>query len=80
MTTGELSSARSASELAQPRSQPVQPRLVVGIVLVLAGIAWAAARGLAFYGLDPIRLAYDLDQPPLLLILAGAWLSYRSRR
>ena len=79
MTTGELSS-RSASGVTQPPSLLAQPRLVVGIVLVLAGIAWGAARGLDFYGLAPFRIAYDLDQPPLLLIMAGVWLAYRSRR
>jgi hypothetical protein len=41
---------------------------------------WAIARGLEFYGLIPAEIAYDLDQPPLLLALVGIWLLYRSRR
>jgi hypothetical protein len=56
-----------------------QPRLLVGITLIAAGLIWAVLRGLEFYGLSPIHLAYDLDQPPLLLLLVGAWLLYRSR-
>jgi len=58
----------------------VQPRLVVGLVLIAAGASWALARGLAFYSLSVLGVGYDLDQPPLLLLLAGAWLLYRSRR
>ena len=58
----------------------VQPRLVVGLVLIAAGVSWALARGLAFYGLSVPGVGYDLDQPPLMLLLAGAWLLYRSRR
>lgn len=58
----------------------VQPRVLVALLLILAGIVWAIARGLAFYGLSPAHLAYDLDQPPVLLLLVGAWLVYRGRR
>ena len=66
-----------------PRTRPrpsVQPLLVVAVVLICAGLVWAAARGLEFYGLTPLDVGYDLDQPPLLLIIVGAWLRYRSRR
>jgi hypothetical protein len=58
------------------RATVFQPRLAVGLVLIAAGVLWAVARGLEFYGAN---LAYDLDQPPLMLLLVGAWLMYRSR-
>jgi hypothetical protein len=58
----------------------VQPRVLAGLVLIAGGILWALARGLHFYGLAPIDVGYDLDQPPLLLVLVGGWLLYRSRR
>jgi hypothetical protein len=58
----------------------VQPLSVVAVVLVCAGVLWSAARGLGFYGVTPLDVGYDLDQPPLLLVLVGAWLWYRSRR
>ena len=58
----------------------VQPLFVAAAVLICAGVVWAAARGLEFYGLRPLAVGYDLDQPPLLLVLVGAWLWYRSRR
>jgi hypothetical protein len=58
----------------------VRSRLIVGLALVAAGVVWAIARGLTFYGFSPIHLAYDLDQPPWLLILVSGWLWYRSRR
>jgi hypothetical protein len=58
----------------------VQPLPVVAVVLVCAGVVWAAVRGLEFYGVTPLDVGYDLDQPPLLLVLVGAWLWYRSRR
>jgi hypothetical protein len=48
-------------------------------VLIAGGLLWAVFRGLEFYGLGPVDLAYDLDQPPLLLMLVGVWLLYRSR-
>jgi hypothetical protein len=49
-------------------------------VLIAAGIFWAAARGLRFYGMSPADVGYGLDQPPLLLMIVGTWLLYRSRR
>ena len=57
----------------------LQPRVIVGLALIVGGIVWAAARGLHLYGFTPVDLAYDLDQPPLLLALVGGWLIYRSR-
>jgi hypothetical protein len=62
------------------RSRVVQPRLRIAILLVAGGVAWAGARGLRLYGLGPVDAVYDLDQPPVLLVLVGAWLWYRSRR
>lgn len=61
------------------REGAVQPRLVVALVLIVGGLLWAVFRGLEFYGLGPVDLVYDLDQPPLLLALVGVWLLYRSR-
>jgi hypothetical protein len=58
------------------RGRVVQPRLLIGLALIVTGVVWAAFRGLEFYGLN---LAYDLDQPPLLLFLVGGWLWHRSR-
>jgi hypothetical protein len=49
-------------------------------VLIVAGICWAVARGLHYYGVTPPDVVYDLDQPPLLLAFVGGWLLYRSRR
>jgi hypothetical protein len=60
------------------RTGLLRPRLVVGLALIIAGIAWAFARGLHFYGLSLAELGYDLDQPPLLLAFVGIWLLYRS--
>jgi cytochrome c oxidase subunit IV len=54
----------------------IQPRLVAALVLIAAGLLWAVVRGLEFYGAN---LAYDVDQPPLMLLLVGVWLVYRSR-
>lgn len=62
------------------RGTAVQPRVLVALLLILAGVAWALARGLTFYGLAPAHLGYDLDQPPALLLLVGAWLLWRCRR
>lgn len=62
------------------RAIPIQPRVVVGLTLILAGVVWATARGLASYGIGPAELGYDLDQPPVLLLFVGAWLLWRSRR
>jgi hypothetical protein len=64
---------------AYARVIPVQPRVVVGLLLILAGLVWAVARGLASYGIGPADLGYDLDQPPVLLLLVGAWLVWRGR-
>jgi hypothetical protein len=62
------------------RGALAQPRLAAGLLLIAGGLVWAIARGLQFYGLAPAGLAYDVDQPPLLLVLVGAWLWHRSRR
>ena len=59
---------------------PVQPLQMVALVLILAGVVWAAARGLRFYGVGLVDVGYDLDQPPLLLMFVAGWLWYRSRR
>ena len=56
-----------------------QPRFVIGLLLIAGGLLWAIFRGLEFYGLGPVDLAYDLDQPPLLLVFVGLWFIYRSR-
>jgi hypothetical protein len=58
----------------------VRARQVVGLGLIAAAVVWAIARGLRFYGVSPVHLAYDLDQPPWLLVLVSGWLWYRSRR
>jgi hypothetical protein len=57
-----------------------QPRLAAGLVLIAAGVVWAIARDLQFYGLAPAGLVYDVDQPPLLLVAVGIWVLHRSRR
>ena len=57
----------------------VRSRLAVGLALIAAGVVWAFARGLDFYGLGPVQIGYDLDQPPVLIALVGAWLLYRRR-
>jgi hypothetical protein len=62
------------------RGTLLQSRAVVGLLLVVAGLVWAILRGLPFYGFSPTHLAYDLDQPPWLLLLVSGWLWYRSRR
>jgi hypothetical protein len=61
-------------------ARSVQPPVIVGLLLIAGGLVWALVRGLHFYGLSPVDAAYDLDQPPLLLALVGAWLLYRSSR
>jgi hypothetical protein len=58
----------------------LRSRAVVGLLLVAAAVVWAIFRGLHFYGVSPTHLAYDLDQPPWLLLLVSGWLLYRSRR
>lgn len=71
---------QAADELTAQRARRtlLQPRVVVAALLILGALVWAAARGLHFYGLSPINVVYDLDQPPLLVVLVGAWLLYRS--
>jgi len=75
ITTGGL-------EVTPADSRPVvtKPRLLIGATLIAGGLGWAVARGLTFYGLTLPKIGYDLDQPPLLLVLVGSWLLYRSRR
>jgi hypothetical protein len=58
----------------------VQPRVVVGLLLIAAAVVWALIRGLASYGGGVVGLGYDLDQPPLMLALVGVWIIARSRR
>ena len=53
---------------------------MVALTLIVAGVVWAFARGLHYYGLGFANLIYDLDQPPLLLAYVAAWLLYRRRR
>jgi hypothetical protein len=62
------------------RAASIQPRVIAGLMLILAGVVWAFARGLSSYGLGLAAVGYDLDQPPLLLLLVGAWLMWRGRR
>jgi hypothetical protein len=62
------------------RGRLIDPRLLTGLVLIAGGVLWAAARGLAFYGVTPVDVGYDLDQPPLLLLFVATWLLYRGRR
>jgi hypothetical protein len=62
------------------RAPLIQPRIVVGLLLILGGIVWALARGLASYGVGVAALGYDLDQPPVLLLVVGAWLTWRTAR
>ena len=57
-----------------------KPRLLIAATLIAGGLGWAIARGLTFYGLTLPTIGYDLDQPPLLLVLVGSWLLYRSCR
>ena len=58
----------------------VQSRVLVALLLIAGGVVWAVARGVEFYGLTPVTLGYDLDQPPVLLLLVGAWQMWRGRR
>ena len=62
------------------RAMLIRSRAIVGLLLLAAALVWALARGLHFYGVSPIHLAYDLDQPPWLLLLVAGWLGFRSRR
>jgi hypothetical protein len=61
------------------RRSLVRSRLLVAVTLIAGGVVWASARGLHFYGLTPAGIGYDLDQPPLLLVVVAGWLLYRSR-
>ena len=71
-------SSSSAEDIADSlRGWLIQPRVLVGFLLIAGGLVWAAARGLHFYGVTPAALYYDLDQPPTLLLLVGAWILYR---
>jgi hypothetical protein len=56
----------------------LRARLLLAAVLILAGLLWATARGLHFYGFTPVEIVYDFDQPPVLLACVGVWLLYRS--
>jgi hypothetical protein len=58
----------------------LQLRLVVAVLLIVGAVVWGIVRGLESYGAGVVNLAYDLDQPPLLLGLVGVWLLWRSRR
>jgi hypothetical protein len=58
----------------------VQSRVAIGLALVAGAGVWAVARGLHYYGLSPVHLVYDLDQPPWLLLVVSALLWYRTRR
>ena len=73
---------RSPAELAVAawRWALVHSRAVVGLVLVAGAGVWAIARGLTYYGLSPVHLAYDLDQPPWVLLLVSGCVWYRSQR
>jgi hypothetical protein len=55
-------------------------RVIVGLALVAGGVVWAIARGISLYGLGPSGFYDDIAQPPLLLVLIGVWLLFRSRR
>jgi hypothetical protein len=61
------------------RTVLAEPRVLVGLALVIGGIVWALARGLHFYGLTPVNGLWDLDQPPMAILLVGYWTLYRSR-
>ena len=68
---------REGAEALGPRL--VRPRLAIDLVLAVAALVWALVRGLHFYGVSPVHVVYDLDQPPWLLLLVSGWLAYRSR-
>jgi hypothetical protein len=85
MTATRPAEPRTSGETRNPvadvrRTTLVRARRVVGLTLIAAAVVWALERGLRFYGLSPVHLAYDLDQPPWLLVLVSGWLWYRSRR
>ena len=79
------SRSSDAARVADPvvygwRRSVVLSRLLVALALIAGGVVWASARGLHFYGLTVAGIGYDLDQPPLLLVVVGSWLLYRNRR
>jgi hypothetical protein len=55
------------------------PRLAVAALLLATAVVWAIARGLASYHPSLAGIGYDLDQPPILVALVGAWIFWRSR-
>ncbi len=65
-------------QVASSQRTVVQPRLIVGVALVLAAIVWGVIRGVHFYGVSPLHIGYDIDQPPVLVLLVGYWMLYRS--
>jgi hypothetical protein len=62
------------------RGTLILARPTVGFTLIAGALVWAIFRGLHLYGVSPVHLVYDLDQPPWLLVLVSGWLWYRSRR
>ena len=80
LETRERPGGREEPQVGGPRRTVLRSRAIVGLGLVAAGVVWALLRGLRFYGLTPVDLAWDLDQPPWLLLLVSGWLVYRSRR
>ena len=80
LESGQRSLGRDEFHIGGRRRVLLRPRVIVGLALVAAGVVWALARGVHFYGVTPVDLAYDLDQPPWLLVLVSAWLVYRSWR
>ena len=85
MTATKPAEPRTSGEARNPvayiwRTTLTHARPLVGLTLIAAAVVWAIARGLRFYGISPVNLAYDLDQPPWLLVLVSGWLWYRSRR
>ena len=62
------------------RGRVPQARLAIGPVLVVGRMSRAVGRGVDFYGLTPVDLAHDPDQPLLLPMLVGSWLLYWSAR
>ena len=79
-SAGPPDADRAASAISARGRVLVQPRIVAAVMLIAAGIVWAAIRGLQFYGVSPVHVVYDLDQPPILLVAVAMWLLYRSRR
>jgi len=80
LETRERPGGREEPQVGGPHCTVLRSRAIIGLGLVAAGVVWALFRGLRFYGLTPVDLAWDLDQPPWLLLLVSGWLVYRSRR